>query len=123
MELVKIGLVMLVGLGSTWAAREATDWWLGPPARLAQTAESQSQPAGSEQGATAPTQPDPAPAEGKSAESSPPTVPEISREEMEAELKRAQAEIAGKPGAGELEEFRPSKPLPADIGIALPSDM
>jgi hypothetical protein len=48
-------------------------------------------------------------------------IPELSHEEMEDELKRAQAEISGQkvPATG---EFRPTKPLAADIAIALPSD-
>jgi hypothetical protein len=41
---------------------------------------------------------------------------------MEAELKRAQQELAGKPD-DEMREFRPSKPLPADLPIALPSNI
>jgi hypothetical protein len=52
-----------------------------------------------------------------------PPIEEISREEMERELERARAEIAGKRAPNELEEFRPSRPLAADVAIALPSDM
>ncbi len=107
MQIVKIGLVMAAGLGSTWAARTVTDAWLGPqvPARLVE-----------------------APADGQAVSGSgpspvPPAVPALSREEMEAELRRAQAELAGKPAGGDLEEFRPSRPLAADLAIALPSDM
>jgi hypothetical protein len=104
MDLVKVALVMAAGLGSTWAARVTTDALLGPPpaAALVQATE-----------ARAPVQAAPTP-----------TVPEMSREEMDAELKRAQAEISGSPARdGELREFRPSKPLPADLPIALPSDI
>jgi hypothetical protein len=49
----------------------------------------------------------------------------MSREEMEEELRRAEAEISGQ-GAGKDAgpgEFRPSRPLPADLPISLPSDI
>lgn len=107
MQIFKVGLVMVAGLGSTWAARQVTDAWLGPPgpAYLMQAP------------AAAPA----APAAGGAA--APAKPPELSREEMEAELRRAQAELAGKPSADELQEFRPSRPLAADLAIALPSDI
>jgi hypothetical protein len=50
-------------------------------------------------------------------------MPEMSREEMDAELKRAEAQISGAGRDTELREFRPTKPLPADLAIALPSDI
>ncbi len=111
MDILKIGLVMAAGLGSAWAAREATDLVFGGPATRSfmQTSE-QPAPAG---GATAPAP----------GEKTPPKIPELSRQEMEDELKRAQAEINNKPLPGENEEFRPSKPLAADVAIALPSDI
>lgn len=111
MEIVKVGLVIATGLGSTWAAREATDFILGTPhsQALVQATEQQ-QPAGTS------SAPGEAPATA-------PKIPEISRQEMEDELKRAQAEISGKPAPGDNEEFRPSKPLAADVAISLPSDM
>jgi hypothetical protein len=59
---------------------------------------------------------------GAAGADTPSPVPEMSREEMEAELKRAQQELAGKPD-DEMREFRPSKPLPADLPIALPSNI
>ena len=113
MEIVKVGLVIAAGLGSTWAAREATDLMFGSPQSqsLVQTTE-QKPPAGS----TTPPATSETPAEA-------PKIPEISRQEMEDELKRAQAEISGKPAPGDNEEFRPSKPLAADVAISLPSDM
>jgi hypothetical protein len=42
---------------------------------------------------------------------------------MEAELKRAQQELGEGGKDDELREFRPTKPLPADMPIALPSDI
>ena len=91
MEIVKVGLVVMVGLGSTWVARAATD-------ALRDVVSSA-----------------PAPA--------PPVMPEMSREEMDAELRRAQAEINGTKNPDELREFRPTRPLPADLPVALPSDI
>jgi hypothetical protein len=44
----------------------------------------------------------------------------MTEEEVEAELKRIEESV----NEGiELEEFKPSKPLPADAPIALPSDI
>ena len=107
MEVFKVGLVIAVGLGSTWAARATTDALFGPPLQLMQAQEPEPAPV---------SQPD-------AARGAPPAVPEMSREEMDAELRRAQAEIAGQPAPGEIGEFRPSKPLPADLPIAMPSDI
>jgi hypothetical protein len=105
MDRLKIGLVIAAGLGSTWAARVSTDalFDTASPAMLTQS---------EEPGAAAGT---PSP---------PPAIPEMSREEMEAELKRARDGISGSPvqDAG-LREFRPTRPLPADLAIALPSDI
>ncbi len=115
MELVKVALVAMAGLGSTWVARTTTDALFGPPAATVRaTALAQAAP-GAPGGATTPA-PDPAPA------ASPPAVPQLTPEEMAEELRRAQAELAGKPG-GDPEEFRATRPLAADLAIALPSDM
>lgn len=129
MEIFKVGVVVAAGLGSTWAARTVTDGWLGlaPPAvQVAQAPEAQGdaqrEPAAPGETAQAPVATGKEPAQDAGAGSAPP-VTEISREEMEKELERARAEIAGKPAQGELEEFRPSRPLAADVAIALPSDM
>jgi hypothetical protein len=104
-KILKVALVMAAGLGSTWAARVTTDTLLGAPAATSLVQAAQQ----------------PAPAGGPP---SPPAVPEMSREEMEAELKRAQREISGGPARDEeLREFRPTRPLPADLAIALPSDI
>jgi hypothetical protein len=110
MEILKVGLVMVAGLGSTWVARETTDLFLAAPAGQGQgRAQEPAQDAAAE----------PAPGGAPAA-----AIPEMSREEMEEELKRAQAELAGggKKDA-ELREFRPTRPLPADLPIALPSDI
>jgi hypothetical protein len=109
MEIVKVGLVVMAGLGSTWVARAATDALLGvrePVATLVQA-------------------PDAQPVAGPAAadKPAPPAVPEMSHEEMEAELRRAQAELSGAKNTDELREFRPTRPLPADLPVALPSDI
>ncbi len=115
MEFVKVALVAMAGLGSTWMARATTDALFGPPAvtttaaALAQAAEEA--PRGAATPAPAPTP-----------TAAPPDVPQLTPEEMAAELRRAQAELAGKPG-GDPEEFRATRPLAADLAIALPSDM
>lgn len=104
MEILKIGLVIAAGLGSAYAARLVTDTWLGaPPAQLA-----------GQQAAS--------PATGQAGDT-PSPVQEMSREQMEAELKRAQQELGTGAAEDELREFRPSKPLPADLPIALPSNI
>ena len=49
---------------------------------------------------------------------------QMTREEMEAELQACPGrDWRARRAAAELEEFRPTKPLPADLAIALPSDI
>jgi hypothetical protein len=104
--IAKASLFIMAGMGATWIVREATDVFGGGPAsRLTQTGPANAQPAGT-----------------------PSEVKPISREEMEAELRKAQAAIAagGAPESAKGEgsrEFRPTKPLPADLPVALPSDI
>ena len=110
MEILKVALVVMVGFGSTWVARAATDVLLGvrAPATMrvhAENAQPAAGPAATEQPAARPV------------------VPEMSREEMEAELRHAQAELGEKKSTDDLREFRPTKPLPADLAVALPSDI
>jgi hypothetical protein len=109
MEIVKVALVMAAGLGSTWAARVTTDALLSSA-----PAQTLVQATGQGDAGTPP---------GAGAASSPPAISEVSREEMDAELKRAQAQLSGAGRDTELREFRPTKPLPADLAIALPSDI
>ena len=109
MAIVKAGLLIVAALGSTWVAREATGVLLGMPQPQTLMQSGQEQPAAGTPGGQA--TPPPAP------------VPEMSREEMDAELRRAQAEISGGAKESELKEFRPTKPLPADLPVALPSDI
>jgi hypothetical protein len=109
MEILKVALVVATGLGSTWAAGVVTDAAFGGPRPQALV-----QDAGRQEPATPP----PAAGDGQA-----PAVPEMSREEMEAELRRAQAELGAGSKGEELREFRPTKPLPADLPVALPSDI
>lgn len=105
MDLLKVGFVVAAGLGSTWAAREATDAFF---------VQSQGHQLVQAAGKT------PAPAEAAKA---PPSGPSPDQEQIDAELKRAQDEIAGRGKDDELKEFRPTKPLSADLAVALPSDI
>lgn len=104
--IAKASLFIMVGMGGTWIVREATDAFAGGTA----SGLMQSQ------------------AEAAQAATKPSAVQPISREEMEEELRKAQAAIAagGASGPAKSEsnrEFRPTKPLPADLPIALPSDI
>ena len=113
MEILKVVLVMMAGLGSTWVARATTDALLGPSTASALVQATAAQPDA--------TPPAAGPTPGSSP--GPPVVPEMSREEMEAELERARAERGGARNEGDLREFRPTRPLAADLAIALPSDI
>jgi hypothetical protein len=57
--------------------------------------------------------PDEAPADG-------PKIQELTQEELDAEMERVEQAL-GK--TGELKEFVPTKPLAADLPVALPSDI
>ncbi len=104
MEIVKVGLVVVAGLGSTWMARAATEAVLGvpPPRQYLQA---------------------PEPGAGGAPAAAKPAMPELSREEMDKEFREAQAQMSGGDKDAELREFRPTRPLPADLPIALPSDI
>lgn len=100
MDVLKVVAVAALALGSTWVARAATDALFDAPAvRPLMQAPAPAEPAPAEPAAGAPT-----------------------REDIEAELRRARAEL-GEGDAAEVREFRPSKPLAADLPIALPSDI
>lgn len=128
MAIVKAGFFLVAALGSTFAVREVTTTYLGPryfadPAGTGQAAA----PGGGAQQATGQA----APASGGSAQPAPggsPGITDLSQQEIDAELKRAQEAITTgqppKPGkSGELEEYLPVKPLPADLAVGLPSDI
>jgi hypothetical protein len=94
---LKTMLVMCLGLGSTWAA-----WQIAPAtssAMLGSLAYAQEAPA----------------AEPSVADDSGPTA-----EEIEKQLKRIDAALASE---GEVKEFKPSEPLPADMAIDMSSEL
>jgi hypothetical protein len=117
MEILKVGLVIAAGLGSTWAARATTDALFGvaTPQPLVQAA-GEADPARAG-GGTAPA------AAGAGAAPEAPAIPEMSREQMDEEFRKAQAELGAGGKSAEMGEFRPTKPLPADLAISLPSDI
>ena len=101
----KAGFLIMAGMGATWVAYEASDAFLAPSvSRLTQAT-----------GAA------PAPA------ATTPPIKQLSKEELEEELKKAQAAMseAGSKDVSpdEIREFRPTKPLPADLPVSLPSDI
>ena len=102
----KAAFFVIAGMGGTWVAYEATGIFSPPTAgsRLTQTREQTRGPAGA-----------PAPAA--------PVVRQLSKEEVEEELKKAQEAMSKGGTTEELKEFRPTKPLPADLPVALPSDI
>lgn len=113
MNWLRISLVAAAALGVTWAAEQAVQ----RAARDGVPVLMQVEAGGSESPAQEQTvEDDPA------AVPAPNPVPEISAEEMEAELARIEAAVAGA-DEDDLEEFTPSKPLAADLAIALPSDI
>ncbi len=115
MEIIKVLGVMAVGLGSVGIAHLATGSEPGGAPSDPPVAETTSAPPPSSPPVSTPPSA-PAPAD-------PPRVGDMSREEMEAELRKAQDELAGKPVEPGQKEFRASRPLPADLPIDLPSDI
>ena len=108
MEAIKALLVAGLGLGVTWAAAAVTGG--GPPGAV-RLAQAQTPPAAAD-----------APASGESqGEDVRLDVPELSDAELEAELRRLE-EVVGE-SEEELKEFRPQRPLPADLPVPLPSDI
>jgi hypothetical protein len=49
-----------------------------------------------------------------------PAIEELSQEELDAEMERVEKALGE---VGELKEFIPTKPLAADLPVALPSDI
>lgn len=110
---LRISLVAAAALGVTWAAEQAVQRAARDGVPVLMQAEPGRAEAAAEQPA-ATEDPDSTPA--------PNPVPEISAEEMESELARIEAAVSGAE-TEDLEEFTPSKPLAADLAIALPSDI
>jgi hypothetical protein len=113
MTMLRIALIAAAALGVTWAAEQAVQRMAQAPAPV--MAQADPAPAGQA--------PDPdAGGTGDAAPAKPGPLPELSSEDVEKELARIEAEVSGE-GADDLEEFTPTKPLAADLAIALPSDI
>jgi len=116
MKLIKVAAIAAGGLGLTWAAQQVTGPLLGLDdaggrgVRVAQAPtraepEAAPEPAAGEDGAQATTD-----------------IEQLSEEEIAEELARIEAASTGQV-LDELEEFKPSRPLAADLAISLPSDI
>lgn len=101
MEWLKILVIGLAGMGVTWAAQQAAD--RSATVVLAQAPDGTA--AAADAGADADL-----PEESES----------MTEAELEAELERIEQAVDD---TDELEEFTPTKPLAADLGVALPSDI
>ena len=99
-------LVIGLGLGLSWAAGQVGS---GPPSllKLDEAPEAAADGAASTGAAVAP----PGAAE---------PVKDLSAAEIEAELKNVEKVLSGGPDPGEVAA---EKPLPADLGVSLPSDI
>ena len=101
MNFIKVILLIAVGLGIAWAAD-------GPAQAPAQVQQPEVQQPGGQQPGD--EQPD---------------IEQLSQEELDAEMQRME-EALDESGLGESDEvveFIPTKPLAADLPIALPSDI
>lgn len=92
-------LVIALGLGLTWAAGRIGS---GPPSVLKLDASAE------------------AAATGTAGKTGAEPVRDLSTAEVEAELKNVEKVLSGGPDPGEVAA---DKPLPADLGVALPSDI
>lgn len=111
MHILRITLVAAAALGVTWAAEQVVQ-------RASQGGVpvlTQVETGGADTPGAAQEQPD-------TGTSEPEAIPELSSEEVAEELARIEAAVAAAEGE-ELKVFTPSKPLAADLAIALPSDI
>jgi hypothetical protein len=111
MNILRITLIASSALGVTWAAeqvvrRAAQD--SVPVLTQVETSRGDTPGGAQEQAGASATGPEP--------------IAELSAEEVADELARIEAAVADAEGE-DLEEFTPSKPLAADLAIALPSDI
>ena len=115
MNLFRIGILALAAFGATWAAEQlvlsvtpaAEPVVVAQAEEVSSAPEAGAQPAGDEAGDEA---------------GAPAQIEALSSEEIDRELERIEAAVAGA-DMDELEEFTPTKPLAADLAIALPSDI
>ena len=111
MSILRITLIALAALGVTWAADQAVRRAaLDAVPVLAQAETGRAEPVGA------------AGAPAEDAAGTPDAAAELSPEEVAEELARIEAAVAGAE-TEDLEEFTPTKPLAADLSIALPSDI
>jgi len=96
-------LVITLGLGLTWAAGRIGS---GPPSVLKLDAAAEAAATGTASATAGKTVAEP--------------VRDLSTAEIEAELKNVEKVLSGGPDPGEVAA---DKPLPADLGVALPSDI
>ncbi len=101
MEWLKILVIGVAGIGVTWAAQQATE-------RSAAVVLAQ-----------APAEPTAA-TDAETEVALPEEAESMTEAELEAELERIENAVDD---SDELEEFTPTKPLAADLGVALPSDI
>ena len=113
MTMFRIAVIAAAALGVTWAAEQVVQSAVQDGVPVMTQVDTASPQAGGQS---------PAPAPAADEQSEPAEIPELSDAEMEAELARIEAAVAGG-DADDLEEFTPSKPLAADLAIALPSDI
>ncbi len=99
-------LVIALGLGLTWAAGRIGS---GPPSVL--TLNEAAEPAAAEPAGATPA------GVGQTAAE---PIKDLTTAEVEAELKNVEKVLGGGPDPGEVAA---DTPLPADLGIALPSDI
>lgn len=118
MKVLKVAAIAAGGLGVTWAAQQLTGPLLGldEPGREVRVAQADPDPA--------PGTPDePAAAAGNGqAPGTTTDIEQLSDDDIAEELARIEAASTGQ-DPDELEEFTPSRPLAADLAIALPSDI
>ena len=114
MHFLRVALVVVTGLGVTWAAQQLTgDAGLRRPADLALNQSP-------ENNVPEPGAPDEQSEEVRAAAPQPTVLEDLSQQELDAELKRVEQALGEDE---ELKEFKPSKPLAADIPIEYPSDI
>ncbi len=114
MKLFRLMIFALAAIGSAWA----TEQLIGPEASTPELAAKRDAPVVLAQAEE--------PAAGEADDSAGPVsapieIEQLSEDELQAELERIEQEAAG--SDDELKEFKPSKPLIADLPVALPSDI
>lgn len=115
MQSLKVVAIAAAGLGVTWAAQQISGplLGLGPDSERVQVAQVEPKVA-------SPTTVEAPAPESQTAKQN--GIDQLSEQEMADELARIEAASSGEDPT-ELKEFKPSRPLAADLAIALPSDI